>query len=481
MKSLFTLVYTLISFLLLNWSYTHAQDICQGNLGENIFENGDFGSGNNDVLLTDPNIAPGYTYTTTVPPGDGFYSIVNTTAFPNLFPTWIRIQDNSDDPNGYMMLVNASFSPGIFYEQTINNLCENTLYEFSADVINVVGRGVTNHILPNVSFLLDDVEQITTGGVPQDETWKTYGFTFITPPGQTSVKLTLRNNAPGGIGNDLALDNISFRACGPEALILPTTIANICEDGDPIPLEATIVGDQYDNPAIQWQESTDGGFTWVDLPGENDTTVIHNRLSSGFYYYRYLIASGPTNLDNTKCRIISNTKVVHVVPKEYLIVDTICQGNTYEVGTSTYDSPGVYVDSLISSIGCDSIVTLELAVVPDQGITATIDQLPPSCFGFSDASLTINGVNNVYDPFQISIFNSLDENVTGVVERPSGAYRVEITDRHGCQLITSVSIVDPPLFEIELGPDTIIPLGRRIAINPGTNYEIGNMFGLPKQ
>jgi len=70
--------------------------------------------------------------------------------------------------------------------------------------------------------------------------WNTYGFTFTTGPGVTEVSLSLVNNAPGGIGNDLILDNISFQACGPEALILPETVANICEDGDPITLDATV-------------------------------------------------------------------------------------------------------------------------------------------------------------------------------------------------------------------------------------------------
>jgi hypothetical protein len=54
------------------------------------------------------------------------------------------------------------------------------------------------------------------------------------------VSLSLRNNAPGGIGNDLALDNITFRPCGPLAQILPEEIESICEDGMPIDLEATI-------------------------------------------------------------------------------------------------------------------------------------------------------------------------------------------------------------------------------------------------
>ncbi|MCB0547214.1 MAG: hypothetical protein KDD19_06460, partial [Phaeodactylibacter sp.] len=59
----------------------------------------------------------------------------------------------------------------------------------------------------------------------------------------------------------------SFRACGPAALILPVEVANICEDGSPIPLNATIQGDQFTDPALQWQQSFDEGATWQDIPG----------------------------------------------------------------------------------------------------------------------------------------------------------------------------------------------------------------------
>ena len=213
-----------ISFLLLFFAVAlQAQDpICDGNLGENIFEDGDFGSGIANILSPDPNIAPGYNYTFLGPPNDGLYVITNNTgAWPGLFPTWLAIQDNSSDPQGYMMVVNASFNPGLFYEQIIDDLCENTVYEFSADVINLIASGVSGHIAPNVSFLINDEVRFTTGDIPQNNQWNTYGFTFETIPGQTTVKLSLRNEAPGGIGNDLALDNITFRACGPQALICP--------------------------------------------------------------------------------------------------------------------------------------------------------------------------------------------------------------------------------------------------------------------
>jgi len=84
------------------------------------------------------------------------------------------------------MVVNASNSPGLFYEQTVTGLCENTLYEFSADIINLIRIGIANHIEPNVSFLLNGVELFSTGNIPSTDSWNTYGFTFSTQVGQQS-------------------------------------------------------------------------------------------------------------------------------------------------------------------------------------------------------------------------------------------------------------------------------------------------------
>ena len=258
---------TILMVLISGFSFLEiAAQTCTGNLGENIFEDGEFGAGRPNISLDFQNIAPGYNFTTDVPPNDGSFTITNNTTFWGSFAAenWIDITDNSPDPDGYMMVVNASFEPSLFYDQTIEGLCENTLYEFSADLINLIEPRLNDHIAPNVTFQIDGVNRFNSGDIPQDASWHTESFTFTTLPGQTTLQLSLKNNAPGGIGNDVALDNILFRACGPEALILPREIEQICEDGNPVDLIATINGDQYPDPAVQWQISV--SYTHLTLP-----------------------------------------------------------------------------------------------------------------------------------------------------------------------------------------------------------------------
>ncbi|MDQ3016460.1 MAG: hypothetical protein M3R25_07060, partial [Bacteroidota bacterium] len=284
--------------------------LCSGNLGDNIFTDGSFGSGAAVIYQSDPGYAPGFQYTTSVPPDDGEYTLTSDMAkWSNSFGTWLRIGDNSSDPNGYMMVVNASFTPGIFYEQDIVDICENTLYQFSADIINIITRSTTGHILPNVTFLIDNAVVYTTGQIPQDELWHTYGFTFTTTPGQTFLRLTLRNNAPGGTGNDLALDNISFQACGPAAAISIEPEGRICENSLFPVLSAHIEGD---TGSVQWQMSLDSGFVYTDILNEIGRDYQVDVLNSGVYYFRYLYSNSVVNLQNPKCRIVSDAIRVDV-------------------------------------------------------------------------------------------------------------------------------------------------------------------------
>jgi len=468
--------------LILTLTVDAQNDICTGNLGDNIFTSGDFGTGQINIPGKPADIISTYNYVGQGPPRDGSFTITNNTGeWSGLYSAWLAIGDQSSDPNGYFMVINADFTPGVIYEQTIDGLCENTLYAFSADIINLVKRGTPDHIEPNVSFLLDEIEQYTTGNIGQTEQWNTYGFTFTTPPGGTTMKLSLRNNAPGGFGNDLAVDNVTFRPCGPIAEILPKDIANICEDGDPIAINATINGNQFDAGALQWQQSFDEGLNWEDINMANQNTIEHTERSAGFYYYRYLLSNTPENLSNAKCRVNSNTKIVQVVPKLFDIERAICEGLSFEVGSSSYSQSGIYIDSLISSLGCDSIVTLDLTIVPDEGIAPIIRVSDPICNGGSEGSVGISNIQNINPPYTIEMGDRRATSFVKFVELTAGNYDIFIEDAVGCTFEETVELIDPIPFVIDLGSDLLIDLGEFVTINPSTNFPIAQFQWSPNQ
>jgi gliding motility-associated-like protein len=441
-------------------SLSQAQ-VCDGFLGENIFEDGDFGSGTSNIVSPDPGIAPGFQYVFTGPPYDGEYTVTNNTgAWPGLWESWSAIGDNSPDTLGYMMIVNASFDPGLFYEQTIDGLCENTVYQFSADLINVIRpEAEVPHIKPNVSFLIDDVVSFTTGDIAQDVTWTTYAFTFSTAPGQSSVKLGLSNNAPGGIGNDIGLDNISFRACGPNVLILPSEQAVTCEGGPPVELVANIEGNQFNNAAIQWQQSFDEGLSWQNIAGANDFTLLHTNTSIGSYYYRYQLANGFANLSSINCRVTSDAKIISVKSNVYTQTDTICLGGHLAVGPNKYDSSGVYVDTLHSSLGCDSIITTMLTVESTSTIQTQLTILAPSCPKMEDGLIEASSPMGGTPPYLFSLDGESIEDGQIIRGLAAGHYVHAIEDRNGCMLSSEIEIPVPPQYSFDLGPDLSIELG----------------------
>ena len=283
---------------------------CPGGLGENLFDDGDFGSGFEFSLPQDPGLAPGYIYNRSGPPADGEYMITSDFNQWNfVFDTWLRPKDNSNDPNGYMMVVNASFDPGLFYEEVVEGLCDNTSYEFSADILNLIINGTPGHSDPNVDFLIDDAVVLRTGIIPKNEVWNTFSFSFDTAPGQTSVQLSLRNNAPGGIGNDLALDNISFRACGPASA--PSVVQGdniVCQEDLPIEVIALIEGEEDMDRLYGWQVSSDGVSDWRDVVGEERSRLMYDELlEDERMFFRFFTAATQASFINEKCRFFSDT------------------------------------------------------------------------------------------------------------------------------------------------------------------------------
>ena len=463
--------YKLLLILIVSLPLITQAQFCTGTLGDNIFLEGDFGTGSPNLLSPNPGIAPGYNYTFNVPPVDGQYVITNNTANWPLWASWLGIGDNSTDPNGYMMVVNASNEPGLFYEQNVSGLCENTLYEFSADIINLIKIGTPDHIDPDVSFLLDGVELFTTGNIPKTENWTTYGFTFTTAVGQQSLTLSLQNNAPGGFGNDLAIDNISFRACGPETSVSPNaSMINLCEDAPPLELEATIVGNQYINPAVQWQQSFDEGLSWVDLSGATQNTYSHPSSMAGIYYYRFLVADGPGNLSSDNCRVNSDPKIINVLPKETLLTETICDGASLLVGDSIYSESGIYMDTLVNFLGCDSILITELSVEVNPDFMAELVATPP-CGNLADGSVSVENLSGGTPPYNYT-FEGVDSGTTSFYSDLQGGetYSVVIQDDEGCAIELSVFMDNPSGLFLELGEDQTVELGESVNLSPFYNF-----------
>lgn len=326
-------------------SFTATAQLCTGSLGDPVV-NITFGNSTTpDLNFTPPSA---YTLANSSCPNDGFYAV--TPATSGCFSgAWHSV--NSDHTGGgSFMLVNASYTPGDFFVTTVSNLCPNTTYEFAAWIMNVLIS--TTGIEPDLTFIVETpsgtiLNQFNTGGIDATPTpvWSQYGFFFTTTAGNPTIVLRIRNNAPGGIGNDLALDDITFRPCGPDitsAIQGNSDKVDLCVYDQLNYTFTGAVSPGFSVPVYQWQVSTDGGTNWSDIAGA--TSLTYNRLptATGDFLYRLSVAeSGNAGL--SVCRIPSNVLSINVHPRP--VVDAgpnrflITGNSTNLLGNVTGDTP----------------------------------------------------------------------------------------------------------------------------------------------
>lgn len=321
--------------------------LCNGTLGDPVV-NITFGSGNNpasDLPTTVPGASTTLNYLAvtgnpaTPVPNDGQYTITNNV--PANQGWFMGAPDHTPgDNNGYMAFYNSQATAGLeFYKQTISNLCGGTSYEFAAWVANCLDLNKGNGVDPDVTFQITKLDgtvlgSYTTGPITESTsmTWRQYGFYFTLPTTESSVILKMINNAPGGAalpGNDLAIDDITFRPCGPlsTASLDPVSkkdSVSICE-GSSIQLYGTIQSG-YSTPAYRWQVST-GNNAWTDIPNSNALSInVTPNYNNGTYVIYRMVAAESTNINSINCRITTNILYARVnqLPDGNLVGDTIC-------------------------------------------------------------------------------------------------------------------------------------------------------------
>ncbi|MDX1829594.1 MAG: choice-of-anchor D domain-containing protein, partial [Lutibacter sp.] len=140
---------------------------------------------------------------------------------------WTNVLDHTsgDGDSGGMAVFNAAWDPGVFYETTITGVLPNVPISYSFWVLNIMAQSTySGSILPNVTVQFLDtsgtiISSINTGQFGRCSTdvtdnscsenvWLNFSSNDINIGNRNEFIVRFINNAPGGSGNDLALDDI---------------------------------------------------------------------------------------------------------------------------------------------------------------------------------------------------------------------------------------------------------------------------------
>ncbi len=171
--------------------------------------------------------------------------------------------------------------------------------------------------------------------------------------------------------------------------------------------------------------------------------------NSGFYQESVQLPNGCDSLINLN---------LTVLPQPVDFVDLwICNDQSYFIGDTPYNLTGSYVDTVLTSNDCDSIVFLELRVIECE-IIGIPDEIPVICNGTATGTL-IFSVDQGEPPLSYTYTNIFEPEITGdgmtnllvdnqIPNIPVGTYQIYISDDFGNDVVVLQEVTEPPILEI---------------------------------
>lgn len=370
-----------------------------------------------------------YTGSTTQPIDVEKYTLARNANMGNT-TRWISLTDHTGNPNGKMMLVNGDVKANRIYYDDINITCGNLKYSLFAFVSNIGNSTYSSFcdafgglVPPKLIFTVRDatsgtiITNLTTPDITSSA-WTQYGMKFVMPAGITKITIEITNTAPGGCGNDLAIDDVQFGLCDPTPTVSVNNTAG-CASG------VTTFSAALSDPTVisgpleyQWQISTDN-ITWTNISGANNVTYTINPVTAGDVgkYYRVIVAAAG-NISNVNCRYVSpghylTAKTPSVAPTAIIPspMATTCPGNSVLLTQSggVLGTNAVYRwyrnscgDTLIGTGGSISVIP---SVTTTYYVRAEGDCNTTSC-----AQITITVIPCVILPIEYLQFNAVQQN-----------------------------------------------------------------------
>ena len=395
---------------------------------DNLIFNGDFSQGN-------VGFSTDYSYNPNLVPEGNYYVGAN----PNTYHSGFSPCPDHTTGTGNQMIINGASAPNTnVWCQTIS-VSPNTNYTFIA-----WGQSVTQGNPAQLQFSIDGAQIGPIFNLPLATCQWSQFFTSWYSGNNTTANICILNQQTAAGGNDFAIDDISF--------------VSLCEAYDTV----TVTVHHPDTIVIDTVICQGPTYTFPD------GTIATTTATDTAHY------SNQFGCDST---IITNL-VVHPTYSN-TVIDTICYGTTYKLPSNLSVSiSGIYIDTLPTMFGCDSIITTQLTVTPPpvstqndticagnsftrpSGLIATnagtyYDTLTiaTGCDSVVITHLTVNptSATTVYDTIcQGSSFTLGNGNSVTT----TGNYPLTLPNRFGCDSVatTILTVIDDTLSATETNP-----------------------------
>lgn len=348
--------------------------------GNNLVYNGDFEQGNigfgTQLRYFTPYTSPGV---------QGDYTIADNVK--GFWPLSYIPSVKAYNGIGNMMVVDGKTSPNsiVWSQQVVVE--PNTYYAFSAQVMSCWDSNLKGQY----ALLQFSINGTQLGPVlhspKQLYVWTQY-YEIWYSGNNTTATLTILNQNSNGFGNDFALDEIRFDALDYSCEAIKQVTINVKgQDTDSTEIASICAGDTY---------------TWHGRQFNTTTTITETIPNS---------VGG-----DSVCTLLLTV----LEPSDSIEIATICAGKTYTWHGQTFRSSVTKTETLTNAVGCDSICTLQLTVLPPitTDISASITE---------GASFTWNG--QTY--------------------KVAGDYPSSFTTDEGCDSVVTLHLmVNPLTYEI---------------------------------
>jgi hypothetical protein len=128
-------------------------------------------------------------------------------------------------------------------------------------------------------------------------------------------------------------------------------------------------------------------YNWSSNPSGFTASSSNPVISPSVNTMYYLELTDST----TGCKANDSVMISLLSVSSSGISASVCQGDTYSFGGNNITIAGTYLDTLVNSVGCDSVVTLNLNILPTSALTINDSICQGNYYSFGGNNITIAG------------------------------------------------------------------------------------------